>query len=236
MPSKILVVDDEISLRETLAYNLEHHGYVVDTVSDGEKALPAARRFRPDLVILDIMLPGADGFEVCRLLRQEMNMPILFLSARDDEFDRIIGLEIGGDDFITKPFSMRELVARVKAQFRTMQLVRDGLSAADGKRQNECTATFGNLTINYQRHEVRIGQTLLVLKPKEYDLLAFFTENRSKVFSRDAIIKAVWGWEFQGDSRTIDVHVRWLREKIEIDPYHPTRLVTVHGIGYRFEG
>jgi DNA-binding response OmpR family regulator len=236
MPLKILVVDDEISLRETLVYNLEHQGYIVDAVADGERAILTARRNKPDLIILDVMLPGIDGFEVCRILRGEMNVPILFLSARDDEFDRVIGLEIGGDDFIAKPFSMSELIARVKARFRTMQLIRGEAVPAESLAVAEKTEIFGNLTIWYQRREVHIDGNLVVLKPKEYDLLVFFTENIGRMFTRESIIKNVWGWDFVGGSRTIDVHVRWLREKIEVDPYHPVRIVTIHGIGYRFDG
>jgi len=238
MPLKILVVDDEISLRETLAYNLERQGYIVDSVGDGENALHIARKNKPDLIILDIMLPGIDGFEVCRELRREMNVPIMFLSARDDEFDRVIGLEIGGDDYISKPFSMRELIARVKAQFRTVQLIRgEATSNLDETPEaNDKKATFGNLIIYFKRREVFLNGNMLTLKPKEYDFLVFFSEHLGQVFTREAIIKKVWGWEYSGDRRTIDVHVRWLREKIEDDPYHPVRIITIHGIGYRFDG
>ena len=232
-----MVVDDEISLRETLTYNLERYGYAVDTAEDGEKAIAMARSTHPDMIILDVMLPGMDGFEVCRELRRDMSVPILILSARDDEFDRVIGLEIGADDYIAKPFSMRELIARVKARFRTLQLIREeSVPAEKPAAVEEHSATFGNLTIHYYRREVVVDGSPLVLKPKEYDLLAFFTENRGRAFSRESIIRSVWGWEFAGESRTIDVHVRWLREKIESDPNHPARIVTVHGVGYRFEG
>ena len=236
MPIRILVVDDEISLRETLTYNLEHQGYVVDAAADGEKAIDMARRFHPDLIILDIMLPGMDGFEVCRELRREMTVPIFFLSARDDEFDRVIGLEIGADDFISKPFSMRELLARVKARFRTIQLIRDEATPSESPISIENTAIYGNLTIQYHRREVLVNGSPIFLKPQEYELLVFFAENQGRVFTRENIIKNVWGWDFMGESRTIDVHVRWLREKIEVDPYHPTRIITIHGVGYRFEG
>jgi DNA-binding response OmpR family regulator len=236
MPLKILVVDDEISLRETLTYNLERQGFSVEAVGDGEQALTTARRNNPDLIILDIMLPGIDGFEVCRELRRDMTVPILFLSARDDEFDRVVGLEIGGDDYISKPFSMRELIARVKAQFRTRQLIRDEINPAESPNLMEKTATFGNLTILFHRHEVLINGNLVVMKPKEYELLVYFAENPGRAFTRESIIKHVWEQDFIGESRTIDVHVRWLREKIEVDPNHPVRIVTVHGVGYRFDG
>jgi DNA-binding response OmpR family regulator len=236
MPIRILVVDDEISLRETLTYNLEHQGYVVDAAADGERAIEMARRLHPDLIILDIMLPGMDGFEVCRELRREMTVPIFFLSARDDEFDRVIGLEIGADDFISKPFSMRELVARVKARFRTMQLIRDEALPVENQATVENSTLSGNLTIHHHRREVLLDGNPIFLKPKEYELLVFFAGNQGRVFTRDQIIKSVWGWDFMGESRKIDVHVRWLREKIEVDPYHPVRIITVHGVGYRFEG
>ena len=236
MPFKILVVDDEISLRETLTYNLERQGYLVEAVGDGEKAIAAARRTNPDLIILDIMLPGMDGFEVCRELRRDMNVPILFLSARDDEYDRVVGLEIGGDDYISKPFSMRELIARVKARFRTRQLMREEVNPVESPKVVEGVLVFGNLTILNHRREVMLNDAPILLKPKEYDLLFFFAENVGRVFTRESIIKNVWGWDFMGASRTIDVHVYWLREKIEVDPYHPKRIITVHGIGYLFDG
>jgi DNA-binding response OmpR family regulator len=236
MPLRILVVDDEVSLRETLAYNLEREGYVVDTAVNGEKAIISARRSHPDLIILDVMLPGMDGFDVCRELRRDMTVPILMLSARDEEFDRVIGLEIGADDYISKPFSMRELIARVKAHFRTIQLVQGELQPVDRQSTSEGSATFGNLIILYQRREVLVGGKLIILKPKEYDLLVLFSENKGRVFTRETIVKNVWGWDFVGESRTVDVHVRWLREKIEVDPYHPVRIVTIHGVGYRFDG
>ena len=232
---KILVVDDEISLRETLTYNLEREGYAVTSAGDGEIALELARRNPPDLIILDLMLPGMDGFDFCRALRRESNVPIIILSARDDEFDRVIGLEIGADDYISKPFSMRELLARVNAHFRTMKMIRDEVNPPESQITDENTATFGNLSIDYHRREVRMDGNPLILKPKVYELLVFFTENLGHVFSRESIIKNVWKWDFTGDSRTVDVHVRWLREKIEADPYNPVRIVTVRGIGYRFE-
>ena len=161
------------------------------------------------------MLPGIDGFEVCRELRRDMTIPILFLSARDDEFDRVVGLEIGGDDYISKPFSMRELIARVKAQFRTRQLIREEANPVESPNLKERSVTFGNLTILFHRHEVLVNGSLVIMKPKEYDLLVYFAENPGRAFTRESIIKHVWAQDFIGESRTIDVHVRWLREKIE---------------------
>ncbi|MBN1148796.1 MAG: response regulator transcription factor [Anaerolineales bacterium] len=234
MADKILIVEDEIALQEALAYNLERQGYQVDAVGDGSAALTAARQLQPDLIVLDIMLPVMDGFEVCRILRQEMSVPILMLTARDEEIDRIIGLEMGADDYITKPFSMREFLARVKAQLRRVRMIREeiGGKAILPKERIQ----FGNLTLDLTRREVLVDGSPLALKPKEFDLLLFLARHRGQVLSRELILERVWGWEFTGGSRTVDVHVRWLREKIEIEPGDPKRIVTVRGIGYRFEG
>jgi DNA-binding response OmpR family regulator len=231
---KILVVEDEPSLQETLAYNLIRQGYSVETVGDGIAALEAARRSQPDLIVLDIMLPRLDGFEVCRIVRQEMNVPILMLTARDDEIDRVIGLEMGADDYLTKPFSMREFLARVKAHLRRVRLIREEMDGP-GKVAVE-KLVFDNLVLNLTRREVLLENQPIALKPKEFELLLFLANHRSQVLSRDLILERVWGWEFSGGSRTVDVHVRWLREKIEIDPANPKRIVTVRGAGYRFEG
>lgn len=237
MAGKILVVEDELTLQETLAYNLGRQGYEVETVGDGPAALEAARRIHPDLVILDIMLPGVDGFEVCRILRQEMTTPVLMLTARDDEIDRVVGLEVGADDYMTKPFSMRELLARVKAMLRRMRLMREEFSSGAGVSQAPGQILgFGNLEVDLTRREVRLDHKPLALKPKEYELLLFMSQHRGQVLSREFILERVWGWDYIGDSRTVDVHVRWLREKIEIDAAHPQRIVTVRGAGYRFEG
>ncbi|HWQ83451.1 MAG TPA: response regulator transcription factor [Anaerolineales bacterium] len=235
MPDRILIVEDEPALQDTLAYNLTRQGYLVETVGDGQAAISAARRQPPDLILLDIMLPVLDGFEVTRILRQELNTPILFLTARDDEIDRILGLELGADDYMTKPFSMRELLARVKAQLRRVRMIRAEASANTELAQRE-QLNFGDLVIDQTRREVRLNAIPLNLKPKEYELLHFLAMHRGQVLTRDLILERVWGWEFSGGSRTVDVHVRWLREKIESDPAEPHRLVTVRGAGYRFEG
>lgn len=235
MVSRILVVDDEPVLRETITYNFERQGFLVDSVGDGKNAIDAAHRNKPDLIILDVMLLGMDGFEVCRILRRDMNVPILILSARDDEMDRIIGLEIGADDYISKPFSMRELIARVRAHLRTVEMIRSKLNPVKNSPVLE-EGFYGNINIKFARREVFIDDRLLELRPKEYELLVYFAQNIGRVLTREDIITMVWGWEFKGKSRTIDVHIRWIREKIEIDPNHPVRIVTVHGAGYRFEG
>ncbi len=237
MSESILIVEDEPSLQETLAYNLKKDGYVVETVGDGLSALEAARRLRPDLIILDIMLPKMDGFEVARILRKELTTAILMLTARDDEIDRVVGLEVGADDYLTKPFSMRELLARVKAQLRRTRMLREemGKTHGDSTPPHE-TLTFDNLVINLTRREVILDGKPLPLKPKEYELLLFLAEHKSQMLSREFILERVWGWDFIGDSRTVDVHVRWLRQKIEMDAANPIRIVTVRGGGYRFEG
>jgi len=233
LPQKVLVVEDEPILLETLEYNLARQGYEVRTATDGLVALEVARHERPDAIVLDIMLPGLDGLEVCRILRREMSVPILMLTARADEVDKVVGLEVGADDYLTKPFSMRELLARVKALLRRVRLIREelGAEAVAGER-----LTFGDLTIDLTRREVERAGRTLHLRPKEFDLLVFLARHRGAVLSRDLILERVWGWDYDGGTRTVDVHMRWLREKIEDDPANPTRLVTVRGIGYRFEG
>ena len=239
MAEKILVVEDELSLQETLAYNLRKQGYEVETVGDGPQSLQVARQVHPDLILLDVMLPGMDGFEVCRILRQEKTTtPVLMLTARDDEIDRVVGLEVGADDYMTKPFSMRELMAKVKAMLRRVRMMREELNANESAstEPDEHIKVFDNLSIDQMRREVRLNQTPLVLKPKEFELLAFLGDHRGQVLTREFILEHVWGWNYVGDSRTVDVHVRWLREKIETDPANPSRIITVRGAGYRFEG
>jgi DNA-binding response OmpR family regulator len=181
------------------------------------------------------MLPGIDGVEICRILRQEMSVPILMLTARDEEIDKVVGLEVGADDYMTKPFSMRELMARVKALLRRERLIREELSA-EGEEPRDEPLIFGDLTIDRVRREVQRNGESLHLKPREYELLVFLARHRGMVLSRDLILERVWGWDYDGGSRTVDVHVHWLREKIEPDPKKPTRIVTVRGVGYRFEG
>lgn len=234
MSQKILVVEDEQTLLETLVYNLKREGYAVTSIADGGAALSIAREIKPDLIVLDLMLPGMDGFEITRILRQEMTIPIIMLTARDEEIDRVIGLEIGADDYITKPFSMRELIARIKAQLRRVRI--DMEKVTSSPQMSEKMIESGNLQINQTRLEVTLDGEVIALKPKEYELLLYLARHRGQVMSRDQILERVWGWDFSGGSRTVDVHVRWLREKIEKDPAHPTRLITIRGVGYRFEG
>ena len=235
MAEKILIVEDEVSLQETLSYNLKKEGYIVETVGNGRYALESARKLKPDLIVLDIMLPEMDGFEVARILRKEMSSAILMLTARDDEIDRVVGLEVGADDYLTKPFSMRELIARVKAQLRRTRLLKEEINKSSEPIKHEIL-TFDNLSIDLTRREVILNEKPIQLKPKEYALLLFFAEHRRQMLSREFILERVWGWDYIGDSRTVDVHVRWLRQKIEVYSSEPKRIVTVRGGGYRFEG
>src|SRR5512140_1130523 len=196
MAEKILVVEDEPSLQETLIYNLEKQGYRVEAVGDGRAAIEAARRITPDMIVLDIMLPELDGFEVTKILRKEMTVPILMLTARDNEIDRVVGLEVGADDYLTKPFSMRELMARVKAQLRRSRLLREELDKASVEEKPQDKLTFGNLVINRTRREVTLDGEPLALKPQEYDLLVFFAEHKGQMLSREFILERVWGWDY----------------------------------------
>jgi DNA-binding response OmpR family regulator len=233
---KILVVEDDPSLLDTLQYSLARQGYEVHTAADGLRALELARREQPDLVLLDVMLPGLDGLEVCRTLRREQNVPILMLTARAEEIDKVVGLEVGADDYMTKPFSMRELIARVKALLRRVRLMRQQVSQEQEQQHGGECLVFDDLVVNLTRKEaLRDGQALS-LRPREYALLEFLARHRGMVLSRDLLLERVWGWDYGGGSRTVDVHIRWLREKIEADPSQPQRIVTMRGIGYRFDG
>jgi len=236
MVERILVVEDETTLQETLVYNLKRHGYTVAALGDGLAAVKYARENHPDLILLDVMLPGIDGFEVCRILRKEMNTPILILTARDEEIDRVVGLELGADDYISKPFSMRELMARVKTRLRSARLILDRQNQTEDRSADVNQLVFGNLLIDLKRRELRRDGVVVAMKPKEFDLLAYLAQNQDVALSRETVLERVWGWDYIGDSRTVDVHVRWLREKIEADPANPHRIVTVRGTGYRFDG
>lgn len=233
---KLLVIEDEKVLRETLAYNLSSQGFTVDTAEDGIKAMEAFSSSEFDLLILDVMLPGIDGFEICRRVRQQSNVPILMLTARDEEIDRVVGLEVGADDYMGKPFSMRELIARVRAMLRRVELLRQEMKPIAYQEADNQIIRIGDLLINPDRREVQLHDKIIDLKPKEFDLLLYMAQNRGKALTRERILEQVWGWDYVGESRTVDVHIRWLREKLESDPAHPKILVTVHGIGYRFEG
>jgi len=225
MAEKILLVDDEPTLLETLALNLRTSGYEVVTASDGATALEMANSESPDLIVLDLMMPELDGLTVCRNLRQASDTPILVLTARTGELDKIIGLESGADDYMTKPFSLGELQARLRALLRRA-----------GPRGLSDEMRSGDLVLNLVSRRAYLSGKELVLSPKEFSLLAELMRHQGAVLSRDLLLTRVWGYDFFGDSRTVDVHVRWLREKIEPNPSQPERLTTVRGIGYRFEG
>lgn len=227
--SKILVVDDEPAITKSIQFSLEKEGYQVLVANDGQEAIDLAKQENPDLAIIDIMLPTVDGYDVCRTIRQEMPIPIIMLSAKGEEIDKVLGLEIGADEYVTKPFSLRELLARVKALLRLVARHRD-VKAREPER-----IEMGDLVIDLNRHEVLLNNKPLVLTLKEYELLKLLALNANKVLTREYLIEQVWGYEFAGEGRTVDVHIHWLREKIERDPDNPTRIQTVRGVGYRFE-
>ena len=225
----ILLVDDEPTLVEALQYNLTKEGYRVITAYDGVQALKQVHDTDPDLIILDLMLPRMDGLEVCRTLRRDSTVPIIMLTAKDTEVDTVLGLELGADDYLTKPFRLRELLARVKAQLRRSDMPKPSREPELDRVQ------FGRITIERDSRRVFRDDTEIVLTLKEYDLLDYLRGNAGKVMSREVLLDKVWGYEYAGDSRTVDVHIRWLREKIEEDPANPRHIKTVRGIGYRLE-
>ncbi len=228
----ILIVEDEETLRETLAYNLQEEGYEVLSAEDGERGLELIRTRRPDLVVLDIMLPRLDGLAVCRLVRRDAEVahtPIIILTARGTQGDKMVGLDSGADDYITKPFGLGEFLARVRA------VLRRAPSAASPVTTVSPSLEAGNLRIDLAGRRAYRGAEELQLSHKEFDLLVELMRNQGAVLSRDLILARVWGYDYYGDSRTVDVHIRWLRTKIEEDPSNPQRIVTVRGVGYRFE-
>ena len=229
MPKELIyAVEDEVHIQQLVKYNLEAGGFKVSTFDSGESLLNEVKSSTPDLFILDIMLPGMDGLEVCRQLRsnpQTKNIPIIMLTAKSEEFDKVLGLELGADDYLTKPFSVRELLARVKAIFR---------------RINNSTSTesenirHGDITIDFTRHEVFKNGTLLEMPLKEFDLLKMLILNKGRVLSRELLLDKIWGFDYYGETRTVDVHIRYLRQKIEDDDSNPVYIETIRGIGYRF--
>jgi len=222
----ILLVEDDDTLRKTLAYNLSKEDYTVVETGDGAEALNLAREQPPDLIVLDVMLPSLDGLTVCRMIRSESDVPIIMLTARGSEVDRIVGLEIGADDYIVKPFSLGEFLARVRAMLRRAPASRTVVDQLES----------GDLKLDLIARRATQGGVELRMTHKEFDLLAALMRNKGAVLSRDLLLERVWGYDYGGQSKTVDVHVRWLREKIEVDPSNPQRIVTVRGIGYRFEG
>jgi two-component system, OmpR family, response regulator RegX3 len=223
---KLLLVEDEKSIAEGLAITLEAEGFQVAWVKDGLDAIPAWERVRPDLVVLDLMLPGMSGTEICRTLRGRSDVPIIMLTARDAEVDRVVGLELGADDYVTKPFSTRELVARIKAILRRAPILD---SSGD-----EVPAEASGVRVDRARHEVRVDGEPVELPPKEFELLAYLVENAGRVLTRGRLIDEIWGSDYVGDTKTLDVHIRRVRSRVEKDPREPRRVQTVRGVGYRF--
>ena len=226
----ILVIEDEEPLLRTIAHNLKREGYEVLTSARGDDGLRLAREKAPDLIVLDLMLPGIDGMQVCRSLRRDLRVPIIMVTALGGEGDRVAGLDTGADDYLAKPFGMRELLARVRA------LLRRAAQPATAPEPSANVVRSGDLELDLGRREVRRSGDPVRMKPKEYELLLFFTRHPGQVLSREHILSSVWEHDFSGDARTVDVHVRWLRQKIEADPSDPKRIRTVRGSGYLFEG
>jgi DNA-binding response OmpR family regulator len=222
---KILLVDDEAAIVQSLRYNLEKNGYQVTAAGDGRSAVALAASEEPDLVILDIMLPLLDGIEACREIRKTSSVPIIMLTAKDQEFDKVLALELGADDYVTKPFSLGEIIARVKARLRRQDVDND---------QRDESITIGDISIDRSRQRLLVRGDVVALAPKEFRLLHLLMENRGRIVTRQMLLEKVWGYDFEGEHQTISVHVRWLREKIEIDPNNPRHIITVRSRGYMF--
>ena len=222
----ILLVDDERNIVDLARLYLEQESFKVEAAYDGQTALDKIKALQPALVVLDLMLPVVDGWEVCRRVRSTSDAPIIMLTARDDDVDKIVGLELGADDYVTKPFNPRELVARIKAILR-----RSGHAPSGAK-----SITLGDLVVDPARRQVTVAGRPVDLRTKEFDLLLFLARHRGQALSRQVLLEQVWGWDYSGGTRTVDVHIHWLRERIEADPAQPTRIITVRGSGYRFEG
>ena len=227
-PKKILIIEDEKAISDIIKFNLTKEGFAVETAFNGQEGLEKALSVNPDLILLDIMLPIMDGFAVCKKVREKSAVPILMLTAKEEELDKVLGLELGADDYITKPFGMRELIARIKANIRRCEIV------DDAKNEPANVQEFGNLSIDLNRYEVRKDGTVLELTLREFELLKYLAERENKVFSREQLLEEVWGYEYYGDIRTVDVTVRRLREKLEDDSSNPQYIMTKRGIGYYF--
>jgi len=225
---KILIIEDEKSISDIIKYNLVKEGFEVDTAYDGQEGLQKAIKETPELILLDVMLPFMDGFEVCRRIREVSMVPIIMLTAKEEEVDKVLGLELGADDYITKPFGMRELIARIKSNIRRVD------SSDSDKNMQENLQKFGNLTVDMNRYEVRKDGKVLDLTLREFELLKYLAERENKVFSREQLLEEVWGYEYYGDIRTVDVTVRRLREKLEDDSSDPKYIITKRGVGYYF--
>ena len=231
MDKKILVVDDERPIVEILKINLQKEGYIVFEAFDGEEAVNKAMMIEPDLILLDVMLPKLDGFSVCKKIREKSSVPILMLTAREEELDKVLGLELGADDYITKPFSIRELMARIKANMRRTE----ASSLAKETEKEAETLEIGCFVLDYNRYELYKNGQLIDLTIREFDLIKFLASQPNKVFSRQSLLESVWDYEYYGDVRTVDVTVRRLREKVEDDPSDPKIIMTKRGVGYYFQ-
>lgn len=227
-PPRILVVEDEEALADTVRYNLEREGYVVTLASDGRRAIERFHAESPALIILDLMLPELSGLDVCRMIRAESDVPIIMVTAKDSEADKVAGLELGADDYVTKPFSVRELISRVRANLRRS---RHQVIPAEPVEE---VLTGGAVRMDVARHEVSVGGDSVAFPPKEFELLETLLRRKGRLLTRDFLIEEVWGPDYFGDTKTLDVHVKRLRRKIERDPHHPVHLVTVRGLGYKF--
>lgn len=225
---KVLIIEDEMAISDIIKFNLNKEGYEIDTAYNGEEGLRKAQSNNFDLILLDIMLPQMDGFQVCRKIRETSNVPIIMLTAKEEEVDKVLGLELGADDYITKPFGMRELIARIKANIRRTEF------ASDVSESNSKISNYGNITIDMTKYEVRKNEKPLELTLREFELLKYLAEQENQVFSREQLLEEVWGYEYYGDIRTVDVTIRRLREKVEDDPSDPKYIMTKRGIGYYF--
>ena len=227
---RLLVVEDDTSLGEVIRYNFLSEGYEVKLEKNGKKGLDSALSWQADVIILDLMLPLISGIEICRTIRKEgIFTPVIMLTAKDTEIDRVVGLEVGADDYVTKPFSTRELIARVGANIRRTEMIKIAI-----ENYSDEIINIGNLIIDKPSRKITLNNQDISLRPREYDLLLHMASNPGRVFTRDQLLQQVWGYEYTGDTRTIDVHVRWLRRKIEKDPSNPILLQTIRGVGYRF--
>jgi two-component system response regulator RegX3 len=225
--ARILLVEDEESLADSVRYNLEREGFGVIVAGDGRRAIERFRADRPSLVILDLMLPELSGLDVCRMIRQESDVPIIMVTAKDSEADKVTGLELGADDYVTKPFSIRELVSRVRAHLRRARMLSPATPVDE-------TLTGGRVVMDVARHEVRVGDEPVAFPPKEFELLETFLRRKGRLLTREFLIEEVWGTDYFGDTKTLDVHVKRIRRKVEPDPHQPRHLVTVRGLGYKF--
>ncbi len=237
MGRKVLVVDDEMNIVNILAFNLKKEGYEVITAFDGAEGIKKAYEQNPDIILLDVMMPIIDGYEACRKIRERFQTPIIMLTAKAEEVDKVLGLELGADDYVTKPFSVRELMARVKANLRRSAVVvtpAPDTETAPEAENNPNIMNFGVLSIDTSLYEVKKDGELIDLTLREYELLKFLAENNTQVFSRETLLEKVWGYEFPGDVRTVDVTVRRLREKVEDNPAKPVYIITKRGVGYHF--